>query len=157
MKELNCLWTIMMSDGWFTGSKQVLLQKCIPNLVASDWINRYKWAAVVNSAQGARHWYSAQVRSLSTQLPTDFKISFSINRILHTRGTDDRVGNAECCPPAVFQLSLSVFVSHLNLLVFICAGTLLILYTVAAGIYFASDSDETNIPPSLHLSLSGVS
>lgn len=55
MKEFNCLWALMMSDSRFPGSKWVLLQKCIPNFVASDWINRYKWAAVVYSAQTARY------------------------------------------------------------------------------------------------------
>lgn len=113
MEKLYCLSTIMMSDGWFTGSKWVLLQKCIPNFVASDWINRYKWAAVVYSTQGARHWYSARVCSLSARLPTDFKISFSIKGILHTGG--QRWLLPSCCLPAKFvSFCLSFSISCLS-------------------------------------------
>lgn len=126
MKEWNRLWNIMMSDGWFRASKWMPLQKCIPNSVASNWINRYKWAAAVYSAQGARHWYSAQVGGVSTRLPADFKISFSIKGTLHTRGTDDQAGNADCCLPAVSRLSLCLSFQSLSS---ISAKTPLILHT----------------------------
>lgn len=89
-----------------------MLQKCIPNLVSSDWINRYKWAAVVYSAQVARHWYSVQVRSLSTRLPTDFKISFSIKGILHTGAQTARWATLT----AAFLLSSSSVCQFLSLI-----------------------------------------
>lgn len=80
-------------------------------------------------SSGWNNSYATLVHSLSTRLPTDFKIPFSIKGMLHIQqAAGYQVGSTDCC---LCLLSLSISVSHLTFIFYFDPLYFKILYNSA--------------------------
>lgn len=136
-----------MSDDWFTDPKSVLLQKFIPNLMAFNWTNQYKWAAVVYSAQGEGIDVQCGFTAYQCGSPLTSKSLSPLKESYTPRAqtSDGQRWLLSSCSVCQF-LSLIYISFHLS-------RRCLILQTIHRHLICFWLQYEINIPPS-HLSLS---